>query len=68
MALCGLCTEVQDALYEGGGQLVLVDRSCHPNGDREVTSVPLECPWCVAMCSGEELETLWTSQDMKGHR
>lgn len=42
MAQCGLCAEVQDALSEVGGQLVLVDRSWHPNRDVEVTSVPLE--------------------------
>ena len=42
MVLCGLCPEVQDALSEAGGQLVLVDRSCHSNRDIEVTSVPLE--------------------------
>lgn len=42
MAQCGLYIEVQDALPKPGGQLVLVDRSCHPNRDIEVTSVPLE--------------------------
>lgn len=42
MAQCGLYIKVQDALSEAGGQLVLVDRSCHSNRDIEVTSVPLE--------------------------
>lgn len=42
MAPCGLCTEVQDARSEAGGEPVLVDRSCSLMGDIEVTSVPLK--------------------------
>lgn len=73
MTQCGLYTEVQDALSEAGGQPVLEGGSCHPNGDMEVTSVPLEPAKagrslaCGPLSRGGELETLWTSQDMKGH-